>query len=54
MDDTLETVDQKFEIVDSFWYLGDEFTSRGDYLRLCKERAQESFGTITELISICK
>ena len=53
-DDTLEIGDQNIEIVDSFRYLGDEFTSGGDYLKLCKERAQKSFETITELISICK
>ena len=34
-DDTFE-IDQNIEIVDSFKYLGDEFASRGDYLKLCK------------------
>ena len=29
-------------MMDSFRYLGDEFTGRGDYLKLCQERVQKS------------
>ena len=50
----LKIGDQKTDIVDSFGYLGDDFTSRRDYLKLCKEEAQKSFGKIIELISLCK
>ena len=43
-----------FEVVSNFRYLGDEFDSKGSYSVLCKTRAQNSMGTTTELISLCK
>ena len=42
------------DIVDSFKYLGDEFTSKGDYSVLWDNRAKRAVGTTTELISLCK
>ena len=45
---------QKMDIVESFKYLGDEFTSKGDYSVLCDNRAKRAVGTTTELISLCK
>ena len=38
------------DIVDSFKYLGDEITSKGDYSVLCNNRAKRAVGTTTELI----
>ena len=42
------------DIVDSFKYLGDEFTLKGDYPVLSDNRAKRAVGTTTELISLCK
>ena len=52
--DSLYLNQQKMDIVDSFKYLGDEFTSKGDYSVLCDNRAKRAAGTATELISLCK
>ena len=52
--DSLYLDKQKMDIVDSFKYLGDEFTSKGDYSVLCDNRAKRAVGTTTELISLCK
>ena len=42
------------DIVDSFKYSGDEFTSKGDYSVRSDNRAKRAVGTTTELISLCK
>ena len=52
--DSLYLNQQKIDIVDSFKYLGDEFTSKGDYSVLCDNRAKRAVGTTTKLISLCK
>ena len=45
---------KKLKLWIALLYLGVEFTSRGDFKAQCKERAQKSFGKITELIPVCK
>ena len=42
------------DVVDSFIYLGDEFTSKGNYSVLCDNGTKTAVGTITELISLYK
>ena len=54
MGDSLYLNQHKMDIVESFKYLGDEFTSKGDYSVLCNNRAERAVGTTTELISLCK
>ena len=49
--DGLYLYQQKMDIMDSFKYLGHEFTSKGNYSVLCDKRA---VGTTTELISLRK
>ena len=52
--DSLYLNQQKMDIVDSFKYLGDEFTSKGGYSVLCDNRAKRAVRTTTEFISLCK
>ena len=52
--DSLYLNQQKNDIVDSFKYLGDEFTSKEDCYILCDSGAKRAFGTTAGLISLCK
>ena len=43
---------QKMDIVGSFKYVGEEFTSKRDYSVLCDNKATSAVGTAAELISL--
>ena len=51
---SLQMNGQKMEVKDSFRYLGDIFSSKGDNLAVIEERIKRSVGSTTELISLCK
>ena len=47
-------LNQQVDIVNSFKYLADEFTSKGDHSALCDNRAKRAVRATTELISLRK
>ena len=51
---SLQVNGQEMEVKDSFRYLGDIFSSKGDNMAMIQERIKRSVGSTIELISLCK